>query len=110
MRHDPQDFPFNNPEKFGDVRTIANTAGIELRTVENEEGIPYHCGERMQVKGGVIGPDYTRCGLCELAIGNMLSPHINGGVILKEEITEKFGDSLWTVLKPSQEKKEETTG
>ena len=110
MKYDPQDFPFHNPEKFGDVRTITDTAGIELRTVEDEEGIPYHCEERMQVKGGITGPDYARCSPCRLAIGNMLSPHINGGVILKEELTEKFGESLWTIIGPRQEKQEETPG
>lgn len=51
----------------------------------------------MQVKGGIIGPDYARCKTCGLVIYNMLSPHINGGIILKEEPVQAFGESLWTI-------------
>ena len=105
MRYEPTSFPFHNPEEYGDVRTIADNAGIELRTVEDEEGIPYHCKEKMQVKGGIIGPDYARCKTCGLVIYNMLSPHINGGLILKEKVIKTYGHSLWTMRKTNQEER-----
>lgn len=38
----------------------------------------------MQVKGGLIGPDYAKCHTCGQEIGNAASPHINGGYIPDE--------------------------
>ena len=86
-------FPFPDREEFGDVRTVAERAGIELR---GEEGIPFHCGERMQVKEGVMGPDYARCSPCGLTMLNAASPHVNGGVVWNEQVMEEFGNVLWT--------------
>lgn len=91
------EFPFENEEQYGDVRTIAERAGIELRTVDGEEGIPFCCGQRMQVKGGIWGPDHARCGSCRQEIMNLASPHINGGYVLSEAVLEAHGDSIWTI-------------
>ena len=107
IKYEPMNFPFKNPEEYGDVPTITNIAGIELRDENGKERIPYHCNEKMQVKRGIIGPDYARCNTCELVICNMLSPHINGGMILKEEVIRTYGESLWTMRKTN---KEEETG
>ena len=105
MPDDKDNFPFHNPEEYGDVRTVAKMTGIELRDEEDKEGIPYHSEEKMQVKRGIIGPDYARCNTCELVIYNMLSPHINGGLIFKEEVIQAFGDSLWTMRKTNQQER-----
>ena len=101
-------FPFKDQEKYGDVRTIAERAGIELRTVDEEDGVPFHCGGRMQVKGGMWGPDYARCNSCGLLMSNAASPHINGGYVLKDEIIEQYGDSLWTTQEGDEAEQENT--
>jgi len=67
--------------------------GIELK---GDDGQPYHCGKRMVVKGGIIGPDYAKCE-CGLVIGNVLSPHISGG-IPNEAWIRKHGDATWARL------------
>lgn len=90
------EFPFRNQEEYGDVRTICERVGIELREVDGEEGIPFCCGQRMRVKGGVMGPDYADCGVCRQQIYNSASPHINGGYVLSEEIMAAHGDFMWT--------------
>ena len=86
-------FPHEHPENYGDIRTIAERAGVELK---EEDGIPYHCGERMQVKAGIIGPDYVKCHPCGLLLLNTASPHVNGGIIWNEDVMEKFWDAMWT--------------
>ena len=87
-------FPFPNPERFGDARTIAERAGIELR---GEDGQPFHCGERMETRGGILGTDYARCRTCGLKMVNAASPHVNGGLVLNEDIMEEYGESLWAI-------------
>ena len=96
MSDEQTKFPFKGQEKYGDVRTVAEHAGIELRTVDEEEGIPFHCGERMHVKGGIMGPDYAHCNRCGLLMSNAASPHINGGYILNDDVMKRYGDCLWT--------------
>ena len=66
-----------------DVTTLCKMHNIDLR---GNDGQPYCCGERMKVKSGLLGPGYARCLKCGKTIGNVASPHINGGVI----VTEKF--------------------
>ena len=78
----------------GDIRATCAKAGIEL---QGEEGQPYHCGQRMQVKEGIFGPDYARC-LCGLVIGNLASPHINGGLVYSETWYDDNADTSWTIL------------
>jgi hypothetical protein len=70
------------------VTDLCNEVGIEL---QGEEGHPFHCDERMQTKSGIIGTDFARCLKCKLTIGNMLSPHINGGYVFDDEkmLTDK---------------------
>ena len=87
------EFPFEPRERYGDVRTIASKAGIELR---GDDGQPYCCDERMQVKAGIFGPDFARCHQCDLQIWNSASPHINGGIVLNESVLERFGDEMWS--------------
>lgn len=67
--------------------------GIELK---GDNGQPYHCGKRMVVKGGIFGPDYAECE-CGLVIGNVLSPHISGG-IPNEDWIRKHGNATWARL------------
>ena len=93
-------FPLQNPEEYGDVRTICERAGVELRTVDGEEGIPFCCDTRMQVKAGILGPDYALCHQCQTSIQNLASPHINAGIVWNEAVMEEFGDRMWTFKKP----------
>ena len=79
--------------ELADVRTLCGRLGIELR---GAEGHPWHCGERMRTKVGVIGIDYAKCEQCGLTIGNMASPHINGGCVPTQEFLER-GDT-WARL------------
>lgn len=94
------DCPFD-PIVHADVRTIAATVGIELR---GDDGQPWHCGARMQVKSGIVGTDYARCEACGLTVGNILSPHINGGYVMADPIFEAHGDGQvsWSVLAPAR--------
>ena len=91
-------FPMKNPQDHADVRTIAERASIELRTVEEEEGIPFCCDQRMHVKDGIMGPDYTHCNQCGKTMNNLASPHINGGILWNEEVMEAHGDRIWTFI------------
>ena len=93
--NDKTKFPYENPEQYGDVQTVADRAGVEL---QGEEGIPFHCGERMHVKSGILGPDYAKCETCGLLLYNAASPHVNGGIVWKEDVLDKFGDGLWTTM------------
>lgn len=77
--------------ELADVRTIAARHGIELR---GDDGQPYHCGERMEVRSGILGTDYAKC-KCGLAIGNMASPHVNGGYVMSDEWFEKHDGKAW---------------
>ena len=86
-------FPFEVPENFGAVRDIAERAGIELK---GDDGQPWCCDRRMQVKGGLWGSDYARCNLCHKRMFNMASPHINGGYLLNEETLIAYGEAMWT--------------
>ena len=88
-------FPLKDQEEYGDVASICERAGVELRTVDGEEGIPFCCGQRMQVKAGIMGPDYARCNECRLEVENLASPHINGGIVLNEEIILAHGERMW---------------
>lgn len=74
--------------EFFDIRNIEDVktrTGIELR---GDDGQPYCCDQRMQVKGGIIGPDYAKCHVCGQEIGNAASPHINGGCIPTAEFLQ----------------------
>ena len=74
--------------EFFDIRNIEDVktrTGIELR---GDDGQPYCCDQRTQVKGGIIGPDYAKCHVCGQEIGNAASPHINGGHIPADEFLE----------------------
>lgn len=79
--------------KLGTVKTVARRAGIELR---GEDGQPYHCGQRMHVKGGIFGSDWARCEACGLTMANYASPHINHGRLFDDDWYEKWGHRCWT--------------
>ena len=105
-------FPMKNPQDHADVRTIAERASIELRTVEEEEGILFCCDQRMHVKAGIMGPDYAHCNQCGQTMTNQASPHVNGGILWNEEVMEAHGDRMWTFTPgreedPSREGKEQ---
>lgn len=91
-------FPYKNKDDFGDVRTICERAGIDLR---GEDGQPFHCEQRMQTKEGIMGPDYAKCRGCDLEILNLVSPHVNGGYILTDDVLDTYGNQLWTISKES---------
>lgn len=78
---------------FMSVVDLAKSLNI---TLTGEDGQPHHCGKLMQVKGGILGPDYAECHVCGLIIGNILSPHINGGRVFDEEFYEV--EETWGVL------------
>lgn len=86
-------FPFLDQERYGTVQEIAGLLGIELR---GEDGQPYCCGKQMRVKAGLFGPDYARCDRCGKTIWNAASPHVNGGILLHDDILSEWGDALWT--------------
>ena len=81
-----------------DVADLCQREGIELR---GDDGQPYCCGERMNVRGGIIGPDFAECRKCGKAIGNAASPHINGGCIPSDEWIKENGNKTWCVLHTS---------
>lgn len=78
----------------GPVVEVAASVGIELR---GEDGQPYHCGERMTVYSGVVGPDRASCEACGLTIENGLSPHMNGGYFLPDDVFEAHPHGAWWV-------------
>ena len=94
-----QDFPLEQPENHGTVREICQRAGVTLRENTRGEAVALCCNRPMMVKSGMIGPDYLGCQQCGLTIGNMASPHINGGRVLTEEAYAKHGQGMWTVLR-----------
>ena len=82
-----------------DVEKAAKAAGVELR---GEDGQPYCCGKRMQVKTGMVGPDYCKCHQCGTELCNMFSPHINGGYVMSDEWIAKHGKNTWVALKTKE--------
>ena len=79
-----------------DVTDLCQREGIELR---GDDGKPYCCGERMNFRGGIIGPDFAECRKCGKAIGNVASPHINGGYIPSDEWIKENGNKTWYVIR-----------
>jgi len=77
------------------VEELCADLKIELR---GEDGQPYCCGERMNVRAGLMGPDYAECQKCGEIIGNVASPHINGGFILSDEWLTEHGDATWAEI------------
>lgn len=82
-----------------EVRMAASSVGVMLR---GEEGQPFHCDKRMEVRGGIAGVDYARCG-CGVALRRIDSPHTNGGVILTDAELEELGDRVWVASEPGDE-------
>lgn len=74
-----------------EVRQAADSIGVQLH---GEEGHPFHCGERMTVKGGIFGVDYARCE-CGALMYRIDSPHTNGGYFLNEEALDNLGEAVW---------------
>lgn len=94
------DFPFGGDrEQYGDVRTIAERAGIELR---GEDGQPFCCDSRMHTKEGLMGPDYAKCSMCGTTMLNLASPHVNGGFLLNDDIMDEYGNVIWTYTKETK--------
>ncbi len=86
-----------------DVRTLCAQLGIEL---QGEDGQPFHCGQRMRTYSGILGTDLAVCEVCGLRIGNVASPHINGGLVFEDKWYEEHGDKTWTRLDNLPEPKE----
>lgn len=75
------------------VTELCKKFGIELQP---PDGQPFHCGQRMDVRSGIVGPDYAECKICGLAIGNIASPHISGIIFqINDEIR---AERTWTRL------------
>ena len=88
-----------------DVRTAAQI-GVELH---GEDGQPFHCGQRMTVKGGIVGTDYAKCETCGVALLRLDSPHVNGGHIFDAATYESLGDNVWKAF-PARVDAEEAQG
>jgi hypothetical protein len=88
-----------DPDSLATLDDAAAVLGVELRD-EGVEGYvqPYHCGQRMRVKKGIIGPDYARCEVCGAELRCMASPHVNGGVVVSPEWLDAQGDRLWVAM------------
>ena len=82
-------------QELKSVVVLCFDENIELR---GDECHPYCCGDRMNTKSGVMGTDYAKCRVCGKAIGNLLSPHINGGGIPSSEWIEKHSYRTWARL------------
>ncbi len=80
------------------MKTVTDLCA-ELRIeLKGDDGQPYHCGTHMHVKGGIIGPDYAKCETCGITIGNLASPHVNGGGIPSDEWIAEHGNATWERL------------
>lgn len=79
-------------ETTSDVRSVCVAAGIDLR---GGEGQPFCCGERMEVRSGILGPDYAKCHTCETELRNLASPHVNGGYMPNPEAPEFKAGRTW---------------
>ena len=79
-------------QSFFSLKELCEREHIELR---GAEGKPYCCDELMSVRSGMIGPDYARCNVCGKEIGNIASPHINGGYIPSKEWVAIHGEKTW---------------
>jgi len=75
------------------IRELCAEIGIELR---GEDGQPFCCDQRMRVSGGIIGPDHARCEVCGKEIGNLASPHVNGGRVPTDEFLKS--EKTWARL------------
>ena len=87
-------------DSYFDLQTLCKLHNIELR---GDDGQPYCCGERMNVKGGLIGPDYAECLKCKKTIGDITSPHINGGLILPDKVYKDHLDGAWVCLEKGED-------
>lgn len=83
-------------EVESDVRTVCEAAGIDLR---GDDGQPFCCGERMEVRSGILGPDYGKCHKCGTEIRNMASPHVNGGYAPDPDAEEVREGRTWMAWK-----------
>ena len=75
----------------------AASVGVELR---GEDGQPFHCGTRMEVRGGIVGADYVRCA-CGVLLTRVDSPHTNGGFVLTDEAMAELGERCWVADGPT---------
>lgn len=85
----------NDKSELSSITDLCRREGIELR---GDDGQPYCCGARMNVRGGILGPDYAECLRCGKAIGNMASPHVNGRGLPVDEWLETRGRETWARL------------
>lgn len=89
------------------VATVAAKHGIELR---GDDGQPYHHGQRMTVRSLLGAADYARCEVCELTIGDLLSPAVNGGYVFDDPIFDGHenlvGHATWALLTPATDRAE----
>ena len=78
--------------KLLSVKEICRLNNIELK---EPDGQPYCCGQRMDVRSGIAGPDYAKCEVCGKTIGNLASPHINGGFIPSDQFFKENPNGTW---------------
>jgi hypothetical protein len=77
-----------------EVRALCSKHGIDL---QGTDGQPHHCGQRMHVKGGLLGPDWAKCEICGLTIANLASPHIAGRLYSEKDLAS-MGNATWGVI------------
>lgn len=78
------------------VQQLPEAFGIELR---DDDGVPWHCGQKMIVRSGLFGADFAECQPCGLTVGNALSPHINAGIVFVDEVYEAHPGGAWVALR-----------
>ena len=82
-----------------DVKTVCANVGIDLR---GDELHPYHCGDRMTTKSGLLGTDYAVCERCQLDVRWMVSPHVNGGFIPDGSLSDDECDHQWVAFRDGE--------
>lgn len=76
----------------GSPQEAADRIGVELR---GEEGHPYHCGTHMRTYSGIAGTDYAKCETCGASLRNLMSPHVNGGLLFTDEVYAAYPHGAW---------------
>jgi hypothetical protein len=79
------------------VHEAIDAVGFEIVDRTEEGEIVHCCGQPVTSGSGIFGTDILRCEQCGASIRMFTSPHINGGVVLSEELTARIGDREWHV-------------
>jgi hypothetical protein len=72
---------------------------VNVANIEKRGDHAYHCGEKMDVRSGLLGPDFAACHKCGIRLLNMASPHINGGRMPDGDNEQVKAGRTWSVVK-----------